>query len=103
MYHALQRIGTLLDVLAPDLTPEQIQDATSNFYRSLGLDGEYDKRALDLASTVMAHLRGIEVDDVPPDDVSVAMLGVMLGLLLAEATGWEPPIPDAPSNDDGPP
>ena len=95
MYAALKRIGTLLDLMGPDLTPGQIEATTNDFFRSLGLEGEHDKRALDLAAVVLAQFHGIDPADVPPDDVSLAMFGIMLGLLLAEATGWEPPMPDS--------
>jgi hypothetical protein len=91
-HHATDRIGRLLAVIPPGSSEEEVQEATSNFYRALGLEGECDSRALGLTRVVMAHLRRIEPDDVPEHDVSGGVLGIMLGLLLAQGTGWDPPL-----------
>lgn len=88
----LSRIGRMLDVIPPNATPEQVQEITNNFYRALGLDGEYDPRALGLVSAVLAHLRQVDSDTLDPTEISVGVLGISLGLLLARGTGWEPPM-----------
>jgi len=91
--HLGQRIDALLAVIKRGASPGEVQESTSNFYRALGLDGEYDARALYASALVMGHLRRIDPDKIPPEEVSVAVLGmVLLGLLLAEGTGWEAPI-----------
>ena len=94
--HAISRIGTWLGLLRPGQSADERQAATDAFFRSLGLEGEYDNRAVPLARTVLAHNSGQQPDDIEDDHVMVCVVGITLGLLLAEATGWEPPIPEAP-------
>lgn len=90
--HALSRIGTMMDLIPPGASPDEVHESAESFYRALGLDGEQDQRALNLVSAVLAHLREIDPSQVPYEDVSGAILGMMLGLLLAQGTGWEPPL-----------
>lgn len=90
--HAMKRIGTMMDLIPPNAPPDDVHEITENFYRALGLDGEEDERAVSLVAAVLAHLRMIAPSEVPPEDVMSTVLGMMLGLLLAQGTGWEAPI-----------
>jgi hypothetical protein len=89
---ALNRIGTMMDLIPPTSPRDDVYEIAENFYRALGLDGEEDERAVRLVEAVLAHLRMIAPSEVPPEDVTSTVLGMMLGLLLAQGTGWEAPI-----------
>jgi hypothetical protein len=73
--------------------PAQSEQAADNFFRSLGLDDESDSRAYSLARTLMAHARSVDSDAIPADEIAAGVFGLTLGLMLAQATGWEPPMP----------
>jgi len=60
------------------------------------MEDEADPRLQNLCATVLADRLGVAKGDVPSHHVHAAMVGVELGLLLAQATGWDPPIPEAP-------
>jgi hypothetical protein len=72
--------------------PAQSEQAADNFFRSLGLDGENDSRAYGLAHALMAHVRSVEPAAIPNAEVRAAVFGLTLGLMLAQATGWEAPM-----------
>jgi hypothetical protein len=85
------RVERLFDVvLASGPSPEQAREAGDNFCRALGLDGERDPRARALAEQLLALVR----EGHSAAEVEVAMLGITLGLQLAQATGWDAPIED---------
>jgi hypothetical protein len=89
-----QRHGDMIDVSTPaGETPETAMEASTNFCRSLGLDNENDPRAYWLLRTVMAEFRGVVPDALPSGEVHAGVLGLQLGLMLAQATSWEPPMP----------
>jgi GGDEF domain-containing protein len=89
---AAGRVDRLFDVvLAASPSEEQAREAGDNFCRALGLDGERDERAHALAERLLAVVR----DGHTPEDVDATVLGITLGLQLAQATGWEAPIDDA--------
>jgi hypothetical protein len=90
--HLLERVVRITALIPFDASSADVQEVADNFYRALGLDGDWDDRAVRATRVALGHLREIEPEDVPPDDVSAAMLGIMLGLLLAQGTGWEPPL-----------
>jgi hypothetical protein len=96
----LNRIGTFLDVA--DSADAGHREAGDNFCRALGLDGERDERVWNLAQTVIAHLRGVELDSLGYSDIQAGNLGVTFGLLLAQATGWSPPMETGTIGDEGP-
>jgi hypothetical protein len=86
---AARRVDRLFDVvLASSPSPEQAREAGDNFCRALGLDGERDERARALAE----RLLGVVKDGYSPEDVDATVLGITLGLQLAQATGWEAPM-----------
>ena len=68
------------------------REAAHNFARSLGLDQVDDPRAYDLVRAMLAHLSRTDPTRIATDHVNAGMTGLTLGLLLAQATGWEPPI-----------
>jgi hypothetical protein len=88
---AVNRVGTFLDVGAGPARQDP-REAADSFFRALGLDGERDKRAYGLGVTVFAHLRGVAEDALTQAEADATVCGITLGLLLARATGWEPPI-----------
>lgn len=90
--HALERVARITSLVPVNAADHEVQEAADNFWRALGLDGDWDDRAVRATRVALGHLHQIEPEDVPPDDVSAAMLGIMLGLLLAQGTGWEPPL-----------
>jgi hypothetical protein len=90
--HLLERIARITTLVPPNASSTDVQEAADNFYRALGLDVDWDDRAVRATRVALGHLRQIEPEDVPPDDVSAAMFGIMFGLLLAQGTGWEPPL-----------
>lgn len=69
-----------------------MQEAADNFFRSLGLDAENDWRPHSLLQTMLARFRHMEPDTIEEDEIVVGVFGITLGLLLAQATGWEPPL-----------
>jgi len=86
---AAGRVDRLFDVvLASSPSPEQALQAGDNFCRALGLDGERDERARALAE----RLLGVVRDWHTAEDVDATVLGITLGLQLAQATGWEAPL-----------
>jgi hypothetical protein len=89
---AMKRLGGWLDVVNGSETPEELREATDNFCRAFGLEEENDERSIRLSRAVLATLRHVHVDDVPDEDVSLAVFGISLGLVLAEQSGWDPPI-----------
>lgn len=82
----------MMRLIAPGSEPDAVHTSTDSFYRALGLDGEEDRRCLGLVVAVLANLRDTDTSEVPHEDVSRTVLGVMLGLLIAQGTGWQPPI-----------
>lgn len=92
--HLGEALQTLLDVSASgdpdDPTPGD------SFSRSLGLDGTQDLRVLSVVATLIGRAHGVDQLNAPKDEVRAGVLGVVLGLLLAQGTGWNPPIPEAP-------
>jgi hypothetical protein len=85
---ALQRHKDLHDVTmaGPGGDFHAISD---RFHQSLGLGGENDPRAYALARSTLAALSETPVH---PHHVHAAVVGITLGLLLAEATDWQPPL-----------
>jgi hypothetical protein len=85
------RVDRLFDVvLASSPSPEQALQAGDNFCRALGLDGERDPRARALAERLLAVVK----DGHSAEDVDATVLGITLGLQLAQATGWDAPMED---------
>ena len=89
--HVIQRIVGLVCV-TDGAPPDDRHESAANFFAGLGLD---DQRAEVLAAVAQGYLQGIEPSDVPTDEVSQTVIGMMLGLLLAQGSGWEAPIPQS--------
>ena len=66
--------------------------ATDNFFRSMGLEGQADERANATTRAIVGALQGIGPEEVDTKEAGVGIVGVTIGLLLAQATGWNPPI-----------
>jgi hypothetical protein len=72
---------------------EEAGNASHNYARSLGLEGENDTRAYALAESSLTYHSQNTGHTVTPTEVHAAVVGIQLGLALARETGWEPPIP----------
>jgi hypothetical protein len=72
---------------------EEAGNASHNYARSLGLDGESDSRAYALAKSFLTYLSQGTGHIVTQTEIYAAVVGIQAGLALARETGWEPPIP----------
>ena len=76
----------------PGETVEAWQASSDNVAHSLGLDGEDDRRAFELVSFMLGELREMDPESIPEQHLYAGVVGLWLGLSLARATGWEPPM-----------
>jgi hypothetical protein len=78
--------------LATASSVEEAGNASHNYARSLGLEGESEPRAYALAQSSLSYLSQGTGHTITPPEVHAAVVGIQLGLALARETGWEPPI-----------
>jgi hypothetical protein len=89
----VQRHADMIDVAtAAGETAVTAIEAATNFSQSLGLEHEHDRRAYWLVRTVMAEFQDGDPADLASNEVHAGVLGLTLGLMLAQATGWDPPM-----------
>ena len=77
---------------SPGETVEAWQKSSDNVAHSLGLEGEEDHRAFELVSFMLGELREMSPEAIPEQHLYAGVVGIWLGLSLARATGWEPPM-----------
>jgi hypothetical protein len=73
----------------------QQQPDMDSFCQSVGQRGQRDKRVWDLGVALVALDNNTSgTANLPEREVRAHVQGITTGLLLAQAAGWEPPIPE---------